>query len=558
MNSKNIVSLRDLLITSTLEHAGRPALRMRGGESYSYAQFGGAAATTAGRLREQGIGPGDRVVLFAENSPRWGVSYLSVTGMGAVVVPLLTDFHPEQVARILEHVEPALIIVSENMTPALEKAAPTPPVLQLSDLVPGPEQGGNEGGPSEVFTHRPKPEDTAAIIYTSGTTGVPKGVMLSHENLVSNVLNTSAMVPLHEDDRLLSILPMAHTYECTIGFLIPFFSGSSITYLSGPPVISTMLPALAELRPTMMLTVPLIMEKIYRSRVAPVIAKLPSWLGGFPPLRKLIHRIAAAKVKRLFGNSLRFYGIGGAALSEDTERFLAEGGFPYAIGYGLTETSPLIAGADARHTHFRSGGHAVPNTELRIQALHDEADAVATAAIPKNDKGRPFGEIQVRGPGVMQGYYRNPEASAAAFTEDGWLKTGDLGSIDKKGYVFIRGRSKTTIIGPSGENIFPEEIEAAINADEVVEESLVLSREGTLVARVRVNAEKLAERLGNALPSLDLEAVGDHAEAFLDELRKRVNSRLNRFSRVSKMELQEEPFERTPTKKIKRFHYYNE
>jgi long-chain acyl-CoA synthetase len=547
-----------LLVTSTAQHAARPALRLRGGVSYTYGQVGAAAVDVAGRLREQGIGPGDRVVLFAENSPQWGITYLSITGMGAVVVPLLTDFHPDQVARILEHVEPSLIVVSESTTAAVSQFTPPAPVRQLADLVPVPDAPAAPDPVGEIFDYRPGAEDLAAIIYTSGTTGMPKGVMLSHGNLVSNVLNTSAMVPLYDEDRLLSILPLAHTYECTIGFLIPFFAGASVTYLSGPPVISTLLPALSEVRPTMMLSVPLIMEKIYHSRVAPVIGKLPGFLRGFPPVRKLIHRIAAGKVKRLFGGSLRFFGIGGAALSEDTERFLREGGFPYAIGYGLTETSPLIAGADAKHTHFRSGGHAVPNTELRIYREVDEADAAVTTAAPKRAAKETLGEIQVRGPGVMQGYYRNPEATAAAFTEDGWLKTGDLGTIDKKGYVFIRGRSKTTIIGPSGENIFPEEIEAAINADEVVEESLVVPEQGTLVARVRVNVEKLAERLGDALPSVDLESARGHAEAFLDDLRKRVNSRLNRFSRVSKMKLQDEPFERTPTKKIKRFRYHQD
>jgi long-chain acyl-CoA synthetase len=248
---------------------------------------------------------------------------------------------------------------------------------------------------------------------------------------------------------------------------------------------------------------------------------------------------------------LRFFGIGGAALSTDTERFLRDGKFPYAIGYGLTETSPLIVGTDAKNTRFRSGGRAVPGTEVRIAPGHGEA-----SRDPQSGPEHGLGEIQARGPNIMQGYYRNPEATAEAFTEDGWFRTGDLGTIDKNGYVFIRGRLKTTIIGPGGENIFPEEIEAAIDAEEGVVESLVLAeQQGTLTARVRLSAEKLAEWVGDALPSIDLEPAREQVDAFLNELRKRVNARLNRFSRLSKIRLQEEPLERTPTKKIKRYKY---
>jgi long-chain acyl-CoA synthetase len=419
--------------------------------------------------------------------------------------------------------------------------------IEIEDLVPMKTPAGQAA--ESAFSYRPDPDDLAAIIYTSGTTGTPKGVMLSHRNLVSNVVNTLEMVPLDSSDRLLSILPLAHTYECTIGFLIPFLSGASVTYLSGPPVISALLPALSDVKPTMMLTVPLIMEKIYRSRVAPAVAKLPKWLGSLPPVRKLMHRIAAKKVYRLFGGQLRFFGIGGAALAEDAERFLREGKFPYAIGYGLTETSPLIVGSGAEGTRFRSGGHAVPGTEIRIAPV----EPVGGSEVRLESD---LGEIQARGPNVMQGYFRNSEATAEMFTGDGWFRTGDLGTIDEDGYVYIRGRLKTTIVGPGGENIFPEEIEAAINAEEGVAESIVLAeQQGTLTARVRLNAEKLAEWVGDALPTVDLEPAKEQVEAFLADLRKRVNARLNRYSRLSDIRLQEEPLERTPTKKIKRYKY---
>ena len=570
MQHSHVSTLRDLLLHSGRTHTDRIALASRDGRSYTYGAVLEAASSVAADLARRGIGPGDRVALFAENSPEWGVTYLAITGTGAVVVPLLTDFHANQIGVILDHVDPSLVVTSASMRSVVEQAGYTGNAIDIEDLVPmktaADDQPANDaasadaasgqegvgGAPADqdaVFSHRPASEDLAAIIYTSGTTGTPKGVMLSHGNLVSNVMNTLEMVPLDSSDRLLSILPLAHTYECTIGFLIPFASGASVTYLTGPPVISALLPALADVKPTMMLTVPLIMEKIYRSRVAPALAKLPEWLRGLPPVRKLMHRIAAKKVYRLFGGKLRFFGIGGAALAEDAERFLREGKFPYAIGYGLTETSPLIVGSDAKKTRFRSGGRAVPGTEIRIASVHPLGD---TDAHLDPD----LGEIQARGPNVMQGYYRNPEATAEVFTEDGWFRTGDLGTVDKDGFVYIRGRLKTTIVGPGGENIFPEEIEAAINAEEGVAESLVLAeQQGTLTARVRLNAEKLAEWVGDALPTVDLEPAKEHVEAFLTDLRKRVNARLNRYSRLSDIRLQEEPLERTPTKKIKRYKY---
>jgi long-chain acyl-CoA synthetase len=566
MPSEEVKTLKDLLLESADRHPDRPALALRGGHVYTYRETLITAASIAAAMQRRGVQPGDRVALLAENSPEWGMTYLGTTAMGAVIVPILTDFHAAQVESILRHAEPRLVVVSDALQSQVEGASQPAPVVTIEALAAEARAEGGAPGtsgpnidPNEVFAARPDPDDVAAIIYTSGTTGSPKGVMLTHGNLMSNVLSTLDMVAVGEDDRLLSILPLAHTYECTIGFLIPFRAGASITYLSGPPVISSLLPALAEVKPTMMLSVPLIMEKIYRSRVAPVVAKLPGVLRRMRPVRVLVHRVAAGKVKRLFGGALRFFGIGGAALSEDTERFLREGRFPYAIGYGLTETSPLIVGTDAAHTRFRAAGRPIGGVEVRIlPQTQNDADVPRDAVHATQAGGAGIdmlGEIQVRGPNVMKGYFRNPEATAETFTEDGWLRTGDLGTIDRRGYVYIRGRSKTTIIGPSGENIFPEEIEAAIEADEVVEESLVMSEAGSLVARVRINVEKLAERLGDALPSVDLEGAREHAQDFLNDLRKRVNARLNRYSRVSKMDLQEEPFERTPTKKIKRFRY---
>jgi long-chain acyl-CoA synthetase len=493
------------------------------------------------------------VALVAPNAPEWGIWYLAITSMGAVVVPILTDFGPDDVARILDHAEPTAIITSPQ-TARLVTARTEPEIdlLSLAELTdssapdPEPPYPTLVGSPEWPGTE-PEADTLAAIIYTSGTTGNPKGVMLSHRNLTANMVAARSLVDIGTKDRFLSVLPMAHTYECTIGFLVPFSCGATVTYLTGPPAISRLLPALAEVRPTMMLTVPLIMEKVYSGRVAPVLAKLPAWLAGLRPLQWLIHRIAARKVYAAFGGALHFYGIGGAPLSPNAERFMRDGRFPYAIGYGLTETAPLLAGTNARNTRFRSTGPAVPGIELRLGSV--------TTGIPLEPG---VGEIQARGPSVMMGYYRNPDATAEVFTEDGWFRTGDLGSFGNDGYVFVRGRSKNLILGPSGENIYPEEIEAAIDADPLVEESLVLSRGAELVARVRLNVESLAERIGAAAESIDMETLRTQGEQILADLRERVNARLNRFSRLSVMVLQTEAFERTPTKKIKRYLYLRE
>jgi long-chain acyl-CoA synthetase len=294
-----------------------------------------------------------------------------------------------------------------------------------------------------------------------------------------------------------------------------------------------------------MLAVPLIIEKIHRTRVVPKLAKLPARLRRLPPARRLLHRVASKKLERSFGGRLRVFGIGGAPLAPDAERFLRDGRFPYTIGYGLTETSPLLAGTAPFETKFRSTGPAVPGVELRI-APSREGSQAGTGEV---------GELQARGPNVMRGYFKNPEATKEAFTEDGWFRTGDLAAMDDDAYVYVQGRVKTLIVGPSGENIYPEEIEATIETNPLVEESLVLSKEGNLIARVRLNLDALAEQLGTLVSELDPQTVRKAGAQLLEDLRRQVNARLNRFSRLTKMVLQLQPFERTPTRKIKRYLY---
>ncbi|MGA9406709.1 MAG: AMP-binding protein, partial [Bacteroidota bacterium] len=382
----------------------------------------------------------------------------------------------------------------------------------------------------------------ASIVYTSGTTGHSKGVMLSHKNLVSDAIATAEVVSVTEEDRMLSILPLAHVYECTLGLILPIMKGAAVYYLRKPPTAAIMIPALAAVKPTIILSVPLIIEKMYKSRIAPEIGekKLVRLLYRFPLLRKRINKIVGKKLLAMFGGNLKMFCIGGAALSSDVEKFLREANFPYAVGYGLTETSPLVAGTNAVRTKFRSTGPPIPGVEIKI----DHAD-------PKTGEG----EILVRGDTIMQGYYNDPDRTAEVFSSDGWLKTGDLGLIGPDNYLYINGRIKNVIVGPSGENIYPEAIESIVNRSDVVLESLVFQDQGSLAARIHLDYEKLdIEFAENHLSETEIQ---DHIAVLLEDVRKQVNEQVSTFSRIGKVIEQTEPFEKTPTQKIKRYLYTN-
>ncbi len=528
-----LTNLGDLVTASVARHAARDALILRDGASFTYREVGESIARLQNRLAAADIARGDRVGLLGENGPAWCIAYLAVVGMGAVVVPVLPDFSAEATRSILNHAGASGLIVSESHRSKAPEGSGTRCVLRLEEIA-------DLGDPDDAPRPAIDEDDLAAILYTSGTTGDPKGVMLTHRNLVQNIKSSMAVIDIRPEDRFLSVLPLAHSYECTIGFLVPFAAGACVTYLGRPPVLSTLLPALREVRPTIMLSVPLIMEKLHDARVKPVFAKnaLTRALAKIGPLRRLIHRAAGRKVYEAFGGSLRFFGIGGAPLTPTTERFLREARFPYSIGYGLTETSPLVAGTDAEHTRYRSTGPAINGVEVRIDGGTRPGDE---------------GEILVRGSNVMRGYYRNDEATREVLTEDGWLRTGDLGSIDRDGYLYIRGRLKNMILGPGGENIYPEDLENVINEHELVVESVVHEEAAGLTARVHIDIEQLKDRFAAA--GEEASALQERADEILEEIRKDVNTRVSRHARLARMILQWEPFERTPTRKIKRFLY---
>ncbi len=374
--------------------------------------------------------------------------------------------------------------------------------------------------------------------------------MLTHRNILSNAIACRSIIVLRRTDFLLSILPLAHTYEFTIGFVIPLLAGSSVHYLDRPPSATALLPALKTVRPTIMLSVPLVIEKIYRSSIKPALEGMS--LYRINAIRPILEKLAGLKLKKTFGGRLRFFGIGGAPLAADVERFLKTAGFPYAIGYGLTETSPLLAGCNPARTRLRSTGPALHGVSIRI-------------ADPRPDTGE--GEIQARGDSIFKGYFNDPVRTADSFTADGWFKTGDLGFMDSKGFLHVRGRLKTMILGASGENIYPEEIEAIINRSPYVNESLVYSDESGLTALIHLKpealenlearlkdgiegAEDVAVKLGHAVADAEKAAT-----ALLERIKKEANAKLASFSRIGKVRIQKEPFEKTPTQKIKRFLY---
>lgn len=513
-------------------------------------------------LHAKGISAGDRVVILGENSPQWGVAYFAVTTMGAVVVPILPEFHASDIQHIIRHSGASAVFVSERYFQKVEELEvkgfksvvllDTLSVIESNTTRTALKRILAEGGKGlsrigafvlkMAGVTRPEigEDDLCSIIYTSGTMGRSKGVMLTHRNVVWNAHASAAIPPATEKDRLLSILPLAHVYECTLGLVLPVMQGASVWYLRKPPTPTVLLPALAEIKPTMMLTVPLIIEKIYKNRILPELEgkRMIRMLSLLPGVRSAIIGVAGKKLRAMFGGHLTFFGIGGAALSPEVEKFLQDAKFPYAIGYGLTETSPLVAGANAEHTRYRSTGPVVKGLEVRIDAPD-----------PKTGEG----EIMVRGDSVMKGYYHDAAATADVLSDDGWFRTGDLGHFDENGYLYIKGRLKNVILGSSGENIYPETIEAVINRAPYVLDSLVLKQGKHLVARVQLDYEKLDA--GFSEEHLTEHEIRNRIESLLEKLRRDVNHQVASFCRLNKMIEQTEPFEKTPTQKIKRFLY---
>ena len=527
-------TLRDIYINSIHTFEKNRVSSLYKGEQLSYADFAKRVDKVTDMLVSAGIGPGDKVALLSSNRPNWGVCYMALVASGMVVVPILPDFSADEVNQIIRHAECKALMVSDKLFAKISSQTieNLNIVIRTKNLRILAQQCHEKGR-----TGIPTPNDLAAIIYTSGTTSSPKGVMLTHRNLCMQLAMVLTIQPVVPEDIFLSILPLSHTYECSLGFLLPFRQGAQVVYLDRPPVASTLLPALQEIRPTVMLSVPLIIEKIYKSQVLAKFSSGPvlRTLYSFSPVRKLIHRIAGRRLMDVFGGRIHFFGIGGAKLDPITERFLQEARFPYAVGYGLTETAPLVAGTNPSKVRFQSTGTILEGMKVRLENINPQSGE---------------GEIVVSGPNVMVGYYKNPEATQEAFTVDGWFRTKDLGAFDKDGYLYIKGRLNNMILGPSGENIYPEEIENVLNSHEFVTDSIVTEEKGKLVALVRFNRNELERRYKNYK-----EEIENRIASLKEELVQYVNTKVNKFSRISRVVEQESDFEKTPTHKIKRFLY---
>lgn len=549
---KTFNTIYEIVRNSVENFSSRIAFSMLGGEDVSYKEVGERIEQVQELLLNAGVGAGDKVAILSSSMPNWGVSYFAVTTAGMIAVPILPDFTSSELDLIIEHSEAKAILVSDKLYAKLSRTV----IDKLNVVI-------RTKGLNTIVQHVkeraekrvPQPEDIAAIIYTSGTTSKPKGVMLTHRAISMQLTVIPPLFDYNQDDVLLSILPLSHTYECTLGMIYPFSRGAHVYYMDRPPVASALMPALQQVRPTVIASVPLIMEKIYRGKVRPTFEKnaLLRALYAFAPTRKLLHKVAGKKLKALFGGRMRFFAIGGAKFDSEAERFLKESGFPYGIGYGLTETAPLLAGAVGKMVRVGSTGPALDGVELRLDNIN-----LSTGQ----------GEIVAKTPCCMSGYYKNEEATKDAFTEDGWFRTGDLGYIAPDGWVFIKGRLKNMIVGPSGENIYPEDIEEVINSNPIVAESVVTEENGKLVALVHFDMAALEarydefkrlvsggkEQMGQ-MYSASKEQIAEKMEEVKRELVTYVNSKVNRFSQITKVIDNGCEFEKTPTKKIRRFVY---
>ena len=522
----------------------RKALCDYNGDSFTYAQL----AINIERFRiffsAVGINRGDKIALCARNSARWAMTFWGINVNGCVAVPLLSDFHPDTVSTLTNHSDSVLLFVDDDIW-AKMNPEDMPNLRAAINVKDGNLLWNRDKEVAEAWENRKNAfskqypdgmfpeqvsyvadngEDLAIINYTSGTTGNPKGVMLTYNAMSDTDDFANSHFPNKPGETVVSMLPLAHMYGLAIEFIHPNVDGVTVYFLGKTPSPTTLLKAMQDIKPYMVVTVPLVMEKIYANAIKPALEKAKSLLS-IPGLNQLIYRKARNKVIEAFGGSVRCFIMGGAALNPEAERCFKKIRLPYTVGYGMTEACPLLG--YEWWTKFVPGSCGKPVHELRI-------DSEDPQHIP--------GEIQARGRNLTIGYYKNPEATEAAFTEDGWFRTGDLGVIDEKRNIFIRGRIKSMILNSSGQNIYPEEVEFVLNNCQYVEECLVVDRDGKITALVYLTElpDDMSEEAKAALPGT---------------IRDEANKSLPAYSKINKVELMKEPFEKTPKKTIKRFLY---
>jgi len=540
---------------SILSNWEKEALADYKGETYKYSDVAGQIIKMHMALEIAGLKKGDKVSLVGKNSANWAGSFLSVLTYGTVVVPILPDFKPEDMENIINHSDSLFLFSSDQIFDSLNKAnlKNIKAVISVDDfrvLYTNGELSVEDfsGRMKEEESKRyPKgftredfkvaelaDEDLAVISYTSGTTGFSKGVMIPHISLYGNIRFAHENMPLLPGDRIVSFLPLAHTYGCAFEFLFPFTLGCHITFLTKTPSPNIIIQAFKEIQPRLILAVPLVIEKIYKNKLLPVLNKPAiKILLKVPLLNIILFNKFKKTLVETFGGNFKELVIGGAAFNPEAERFFRKIKFPFTVGYGMTECGPLIAYTGWKKARLGSSGQRVDALEIRIS---------------KEDPSQKVGEIQVKGSHVMMGYYKNPESTKRAIEDDGWMHTGDLGYLDKDGFVYITGRSKSMLLGASGQNIYPEEIEARINNLTYIMESLVISDKGKLVALIFPDEDAMKAA---GLTKEDLSAV------YLN-YRNELNKGLPAYMNVAEFRIVDKEFEKTPKKSIKRFLYSEE
>lgn len=556
MEIKDKLNFATLIPEVVSKFANHNALGFVDEEMMTYAEMGRKISAVKVFLEALEIKQGDKVVIYSQNMPNWGIVYFALQCLGIVAVPVLPDFNPFELENVLKHSESKAIFISQSLEYKLAELKNNFPEIIIRidnfEVIKSNIKGVvfDENAKSDTL-YFSKPDEMAILLYTSGTTGDSKGVMLSQKNVIYNAFQSGEVQNVPEHSRFLSVLPLSHTYENTIGLILPIMKGANVTYLRKPPTASVLIPAMQTVKPDLMLTVPMIIEKVYKNSILPQIEKkaFTRILHKNSITRKLVYRLAGKKLYKTFGGNLKFFGIGGAKLDAKTERFLRDAKFPYAIGYGLTETSPLLAGSNPTQTKFQAIGPKVIDCELIIN---------------KPDPKTGEGEIWGRGPNIMLGYYKNEERTREVLTEDGWFKTGDLGVFDEHGNLTHKGRLKNMIVGANGENIYPEEIESLINNFRHVVESLVIEQKGKLVALVHFDREALEKKWNEMATefSHDVKEMAQKVDETItelnSELKQYINERVNKFSKIQSFHAHPEPFKKTATQKIKRFLYNKE
>ena len=539
------------------KHFSLPALSLYGtNENLSYGEFAAEIAKFHLLFRKAGIKKGDKIALLGKNTPKWITVYFSSLTYGSIIVPILSDFNPHDATHIINHSDAKILFVHNSIYDAIEFAdlVNIQAVFSLDDysLLDKKEEAFGGTNPFDnidadfskeypgeftekdiVYESRDKHE-IALINYTSGTTGFSKGVMLTYDNLAGNIVFGMNEELYRAGQNCLSFLPLAHAYGCAFDMLVPLAEGAHLTIFGKTPAPKLLIKAMAEIRPKLIISVPLILEKVYRKQIVPMITKKHiRWVLAIPYLDQVVYSKIRNKLVEAFGGQFEEIIIGGAPMNAEVEAFLHKIKFPFTVGYGMTECAPLIS-----YTHYKdfiptSCGRTLPGI------MESKIDSPDPENIP--------GEICVRGQNVMTGYYKNEKATASVIDSECWLHTGDMGIRTPDGTLFIKGRSKTMILSASGQNIYPEEIEAKLNNMPFVSESLVIQRGGGLIALVYPDAE-------------EVDNAGLSDEEFLakmEENRKELNKIVAAYEQISSIKIMAEEFEKTPKKSIKRFLYYN-